>query len=152
MTGADIVAEARTWLGTPWVHQASVKGAGCDCIGFVVGVAEAFGIPEAKAWKNDLLFRGYPVTPVMDKLLAAVEKYLDPVSVPRIEPGDILVFNLIIPQHIALPMHFGIVSQIKPTYIIHAHAPKSVGRVVENILDDKWLRRVHSARRYRGKV
>ncbi len=41
-TRAALIAEARTWIGTPWHHQAAVKGAGCDCIGFVRGVAEPF--------------------------------------------------------------------------------------------------------------
>jgi hypothetical protein len=41
-TRAALIAEARTWIGTPWHHQAAVKGAGCDCIGFVRGAAEPF--------------------------------------------------------------------------------------------------------------
>jgi cell wall-associated NlpC family hydrolase len=32
-TREAVIAEARTWLGTPWHHQASLKGVGCDCIG-----------------------------------------------------------------------------------------------------------------------
>lgn len=35
---ADIVRTARGWIGTPYVHQASVKGAGCDCLGLLRGV------------------------------------------------------------------------------------------------------------------
>ena len=27
-----------TWLGTPYVHQASLKGVGSDCLGLVRGV------------------------------------------------------------------------------------------------------------------
>ena len=26
-----VVAEARTWIGTPWIHMAAIKGAGVDC-------------------------------------------------------------------------------------------------------------------------
>ena len=37
-SGADIVAAARGWIGTPYVHQASCKGAGADCLGLVRGV------------------------------------------------------------------------------------------------------------------
>ncbi|MBN9249774.1 MAG: hypothetical protein J0I86_04210, partial [Mesorhizobium sp.] len=37
--GADeIVAEALSWLGTPYRHQASSKGVGCDCLGLIRGV------------------------------------------------------------------------------------------------------------------
>ena len=37
-TAVQIVAIARDWIGTPYRHQASVKGAGCDCLGLVRGV------------------------------------------------------------------------------------------------------------------
>jgi NlpC/P60 family putative phage cell wall peptidase len=33
-----VVAAARAWLGTPYRHQASMIGAGCDCLGLVRGV------------------------------------------------------------------------------------------------------------------
>ncbi len=35
---AAVVAAARNWLGTPYRHQASVKGVGADCLGLVRGV------------------------------------------------------------------------------------------------------------------
>ncbi|GBU17330.1 MULTISPECIES: peptidase P60 [Methylobacterium] len=38
---ARIVAEARAWIGTPYRHQASLKGVGCDCLGLVRGVWRA---------------------------------------------------------------------------------------------------------------
>ena len=33
-----VVAAARTWIGTPYQHQMSCKGAGSDCLGLVRGV------------------------------------------------------------------------------------------------------------------
>ena len=36
-----ILTEARSWIGTPYQHQASAKGAGCDCLGLVRGVWRA---------------------------------------------------------------------------------------------------------------
>ena len=33
-----VVAAARGWIGTPYVHQASVRGAGADCLGLIRGV------------------------------------------------------------------------------------------------------------------
>ena len=29
----QIVTQARTWIGTPFHHQARLKGKGCDCLG-----------------------------------------------------------------------------------------------------------------------
>ena len=40
-TRTSIVAEARSWIGTPYRHQASLKGVGCDCLGLVRGVWRA---------------------------------------------------------------------------------------------------------------
>jgi NlpC/P60 family putative phage cell wall peptidase len=44
-----IVAEARSWIGTPYHHQASLKGVGCDCIGLVRGIWRAAIGPEPEA-------------------------------------------------------------------------------------------------------
>jgi NlpC/P60 family putative phage cell wall peptidase len=35
------VAEARLWLGTPYMHQASARGAGADCLGLLRGIWRA---------------------------------------------------------------------------------------------------------------
>ena len=41
-----LVAEARSWIGTPYRHQASLKGVGCDCLGLLRGVWRALIGPE----------------------------------------------------------------------------------------------------------
>jgi cell wall-associated NlpC family hydrolase len=48
-TRANVVSLARSWIGTPYVHQASAKGQGTDCLGLVRGVwRELYGAdPEA---------------------------------------------------------------------------------------------------------
>lgn len=38
---AAVVAEALSWVGTPYRHQAALKGLGCDCLGLVRGVWRA---------------------------------------------------------------------------------------------------------------
>lgn len=43
VTRAQVVAEARTWIGTKFQHNQSCKGHGCDCIGLVIGVFRALG-------------------------------------------------------------------------------------------------------------
>lgn len=39
-----IVDEARSWVGTPFRHQARIKGLGVDCVGLLVGVGEVLGL------------------------------------------------------------------------------------------------------------
>src|SRR5208283_4197991 len=44
-----VVAEAMTWLGTPFHHHQAVKGAGVDCALFLYSVYRGVGlIPEIK--------------------------------------------------------------------------------------------------------
>ncbi|MGF7160265.1 NlpC/P60 family putative phage cell wall peptidase [Rhodoligotrophos appendicifer] len=45
---SEIVSIARGWLGTPYRHQASLRGAGCDCIGLIRGVWREIGGREPK--------------------------------------------------------------------------------------------------------
>ena len=47
--GARIVALARGWIGTPYVHQASVRGVGTDCLGLIRGVWRELIGPEPEA-------------------------------------------------------------------------------------------------------
>lgn len=39
-----VVAEARTWLGTKFADNQRCKGAGCDCLGLIVGVYQYAGV------------------------------------------------------------------------------------------------------------
>ncbi len=43
MRREDIVAEARTWIGTPFQHAQSCKGKGADCVGLCIGTFKALG-------------------------------------------------------------------------------------------------------------
>lgn len=36
--GERLVALARGWIGTPYMHAASCRGAGCDCLGLLRGL------------------------------------------------------------------------------------------------------------------
>ena len=49
MTSADptrVIAIARSWLGTPYHDQASLRGVGCDCLGLARGVWREVVGPE----------------------------------------------------------------------------------------------------------
>ena len=88
---AAIIAEARSWLGTPYRHMGRVKGSdgGCDCLTLLAEVYASVGlIPpvEIPFYPPDWhLHRG--VERYMDGLL----RYCRPLSAP--EPGDIALFR-----------------------------------------------------------
>lgn len=87
-----ILAEAREWIGTPYQHQASVKGAGCDCLGLIRGVWRAlYGRePEAApAYTPDWAERAGEET-----LLAAAQRHLQELPIAQASPGDVLLFRM----------------------------------------------------------
>jgi NlpC/P60 family putative phage cell wall peptidase len=142
VNGAAIVAEARTWVGTPWMHQASRKGLATDCIGLVVGVARALGVKEAADYDAAIDVRGYGRQPDPAALLAATDKYLQRIEIGEATLGDIFLLRFEFD-----PMHFAILSRLYPTYIIHALEMR--GAVVEHRVDNVWHSRIMRAYRYR---
>lgn len=86
---AAIVAEALTWLQTPWHHEARVKSAGVDCAQFLIGVYAAAGlVPEFDTGH-------YPPDWHLHRdekrFLAHLLQYADPVESAL--PGDIAMFS-----------------------------------------------------------
>ncbi len=77
----DIVIAARSWLGTPYVHQASAKGAGCDCLGLIIGLyTELLGrAPEAPP----------PYTPDWNERRPCEEPLLNAARRHLVEVGDV---------------------------------------------------------------
>jgi NlpC/P60 family putative phage cell wall peptidase len=130
----EIVSAARAWLGTPYRHQASTLGAGCDCLGLLRGVwralygAEPIALPPYRADWRDLSHAG--------TLRAAAERYLLPAPLP-LAAGQVVLFRL---NGLPLPKHCGIM--VSPTAFIHAQ--ERLG-VIEANLTDGWRRRIAAA-------
>jgi NlpC/P60 family putative phage cell wall peptidase len=87
-----IVAEALTWLGTPYHHFAGLKGIGADCAMFPLAVYKAAGlVPE------DLAVDHYPIDWAFhrdeERYLAMVERFGCAVAPAQIGPGDFLVWR-----------------------------------------------------------
>jgi NlpC/P60 family putative phage cell wall peptidase len=102
---ADIVALARGWLGTPYHHQASLKGVGCDCLGLIRGVyAEACGQP---AETPPPYSRDWAEASGRETMIEAAGRHLTRVSPEAAEAGDVLIFRL---RPGAMAKHAGIVS------------------------------------------
>lgn len=128
---ARIITEARSWIGTPYCHQASHKGAGCDCLGLVRGV-----------WRDiygDLPGKVPPYTPnwaetsEAETLLNAARLYLRPVANEDARPGDIVLFRM---TAAAPCKHIAILSG--PTTMIHAYWGRAV---CESHIVPYWSRR-----------
>ncbi|MCV6576263.1 MAG: NlpC/P60 family protein [Cohaesibacter sp.] len=135
----DIIIEfARSWLGTPYHHQASVKGVGCDCLGLVRGIwRELYGFEAARvpAYSPD-----WGDTANAESLLIAGQTYLDEIAIADMGPGDVFAIRW---KGAQSAKHLGIITG--PDRFIHAYEKKGV---IEVTLSDQWRRMIVAAFRF----
>lgn len=130
----DIVS---SWEGTPYRHQASVKGAGCDCLGLIRGVYRELYDCDDPERPPAYQPNWYEVSN-RDPLLEAGNRHLVPVEYAA--PGDVLVFRMK-PESSA--KHCGIL--VENDMMVHSY---SKGKVVRVSLGDWWWRRVAGVFRF----
>ncbi|MGR3501007.1 peptidase [Pseudaestuariivita sp.] len=135
MSRPDIVVEARTWIGTPYLHQASACGTGTDCLGLLRGVWRSIHGTEPTEVPN--YTRDWSEPQGDEQLWRAAKAHLVPRDLADAAPGDVLLFRM---RHGAVAKHLGIQGQIgaAPTFI-HAYTGHSV---VESPLSRPWARRI----------
>lgn len=151
---ADLVAQARQWVGTPYRHQGMVLGQMVDCVGLIIAAGVGAGVLEMsdEAWEP---FKGYGRTPNPHKMDQAMRAFLVPLELepqPEELPADGAVMWMGWRQH--LPMHLGILATAddgtgRRTMI---HAYEHVGRCVEHGFAAEWPGRVISWWAYPGLV
>jgi NlpC/P60 family putative phage cell wall peptidase len=90
-TRAAVLREAESWIGTPYRHQTSLKGVGCDCLGLLRGVWRALHgeepevpPPYAADWAEAM---------GAETLLAAATRHLLPLPLDEAQAGDVLLFR-----------------------------------------------------------
>lgn len=118
----QIVAEARAWIGTPYRHQASLRGVGCDCLGLVRGVWRALYKEEPEA--TPAYAPDWAEASGEEKLAAAARRHLIEIAPTDAEPGDVLLFRW--RQHLPAK-HAAILSA--PDRMIHAYDGAAVAEV-----------------------
>lgn len=133
---AAVLDIARGWLGTPYRHQASVRGQGADCLGLLRGVwREVIGDePEAvPPYRPDWAEVGGEET-----LLQAARRWLVERPIGAAEAGDVLLFRIAADGP---AKHCAILSQTggPEPRMIHAYWGRSV---VESWMGDWWRRRL----------
>jgi NlpC/P60 family putative phage cell wall peptidase len=130
----QVVTIARHWIGTPYRHQASLRGIGCDCLGLVRGVwRQLYGTePEAPPpYSPDWAEAGRG-----EVLADAMHRHFQPLGGGPASLGDVLLFR----WRTHLPAaHLAIATT--EVSMVHAHAGASVAEVAIGA----WWRRHHVA-------
>ncbi len=133
--GQDIAAAAKGWIGTPYRHQASAKGAGADCLGLVRGVwREVLGeMPEVvPAYSMD-----WSEPQHEERLWAAARRHLREKQLGAEALGDVILFRM---RQASVAKHLGIVTGIgQAARFVHAYSGHGV---VESPLSAPWRRRL----------
>lgn len=114
MSEHPAITSARLWIGTPYQHQAALRGIGCDCLGLLRGVwRDLYGAePEEPGAYDASRFR----SGARETLLEAAERHLVLKTTQLVAPGDVLLFRL----HPMRPVqHCGIAVDART--MIHAH-------------------------------
>lgn len=136
------VAIARSWIGTPYVHQASVRGAGCDCLGLLRGVCRELMGEEPESpppYSPD-----WAEATGAETLYSALLRHLTEIDSADLAPGDIALFRMSPrgpAKHcgiIALKQRSGSASKDSLT-LIHARQNK---RVSEEAFSFFWKRKL----------
>lgn len=130
-----VVSAARGWIGTPYLHQASVRGGGTDCLGLIRGVwREVRGTePEAvPAYSRD-----WAEASGQEVLWSAARRHLMAKPVDQAAPGDVILFRM---RDRGVAKHMGIQGEIGGgATVIHAYSGHAV---VESPLSAPWARRI----------
>lgn len=114
----EVVEIARGWIGTPYRHQASHKGAGADCLGLIRGIWRSLygGEPEElPGYSAD-----WSEASGEERLWQAAMRHLEPRALAsEPEPGDVLLFRM---REGSVAKHLGIFAlhQGLPS-LIHAY-------------------------------
>lgn len=139
--GTEVLVHARDWIGTPYRHQASCKGAGTDCLGLIRGLyRELYGCePEAPPPYSASWAETAP-KPGQEMMFRAASRHLLEIDVADARPGDVLLFRMRSEQPIK---HAAIKST--DTHMIHAYARHCVA---ETSIGPWWKTRLAAAFRF----
>jgi NlpC/P60 family putative phage cell wall peptidase len=131
-TSDAVVAAARAWIGTPYHHQASMRGIGADCLGLIRGVWR--DLYDAEAERPPGYSRDWGEVSGEETLIEAATRHMITRECASPEPGEVIVFRM---RAGAIAKHAAILAT--PTTMIHAMEDRVAAEIA---FTTYWRRRV----------
>lgn len=135
-----VIAEARSWMGTPFHHMARVKGlrGGVDCGQILAAVYETVGqIPHVE---TDSYSMQHALNSDDEWYIRYLERFSTEIPESQVKPGDIVIYKCG-----KCYSHAGIIVEPWPGNIIHA--VNGAGVIVSHGTHEGFLRK-HPQRRF----
>lgn len=133
--GDRVYCEACRWIGTRYVHRASLRGAGADCFGLVRGVWRA--LVGAEPWEVPAYAPGWADEGDPERFRVALGTWFPSRQSSAVATGDVVLFR-IAPGRVA--KHLGILgTTARGVVFVHAHPRHGV---IASPLSAPWARRV----------
>ena len=89
-----IVAEAKSWLGTPYHDHCGIKGVGVDCAYFPFRVWQAVGIIPPEYEPPPYLPQQWMKKEEDPTYMNELVKFATEIDVSQVAPGDLVIFKL----------------------------------------------------------
>lgn len=138
VTREQLIAEARSWVHTPFQDKGRRKGQGLDCVGLVLCTAsdlklvDKTGVPFSYAMYNN-----YSSQPTGNFVHLTCHKHLIAKSTTAMRAGDVV--TMMVPS---APCHVGILGDSpEGLTLIHAYSGGG-GKCMEHLLTAPWKRRI----------
>lgn len=132
-----IIAEAESWIGTPFHHGQQVKNIGVDCLNLIIGIGVNCKLMEPVP-DNFLI---YPRIPSPKKLIDGLNRFAKPT-----EEKFLIGSFCAISWSRDLPMHVAL-------YIgnnCFIHATQNAKRVEKLYMHNEMIKKIHSWWKYKG--
>jgi NlpC/P60 family putative phage cell wall peptidase len=130
MSAERVITIARSWIGTPYIHQASLKGVGCDCLGLLRGVwRELHGNepelppPYSADWAEAC---------GRETMAEAAARHMQAIDIADFAAGDVILFRW---REGSPAKHCAIATSGET--MVHAHD----GAAVTEVAIGRWWRR-----------
>jgi len=140
---AEVVEEARRWVGTPYRHKGRRRGVACDCIGLPYCIARDLGLDPGPDldWYSPVPHAGRVEREAHERMGLVA-------SGPGVNPGShpAGLIGLFWAARRGLPQHFGVLARhpLAPEEVTVIHALQRNRKVVEARLSGPWSRRLVS--------